>query len=121
MDTKKLLVLVLSWLLPGSGYWFVQQRLKSGILFLLIVPTYFLGICMLDFSTYFLHKHRFYYVLNFVIGLPGILFVNFATSTPQLVSSPDVIQLGFLCIAVSSLLNILLFSKIYFTLSKVSR
>lgn len=121
MNTKKLFVLFLTWLLPGSGYWFVQQRLKSGILFLLLVPTYVLGIYMLDFSTYFLSKHRFYYMLNFAIGFPGIIFASYAENTPQLVSSPDLLQLGLLCIAVSSLLNVLLFSKICFDLHKVSR
>ena len=120
MNTKKLFVLFLAWLFPGSGYWFVGQRLKSVVLFILVTPTYFLGIYMLDFSTYFLSKHRFYYILNFAIGFPGILFANYAENTAQLVSSPDVLQLGLLCIAVSSLLNVLLFSKICFILHKVS-
>ncbi|WP_372371300.1 DUF6677 family protein [Candidatus Uabimicrobium sp. HlEnr_7] len=117
---KKILILFLSWLVPGSGYWILRQKAKGIVFFFLIVSIYYLGIQMLDFSLYFLQKHHFYFTLNFAVGIPSIVFSSFANNQIKLSSSPDLNQLGFLCVAVSSLLNILLLSKTYFILSKVS-
>ncbi len=109
---QTIFIIFISWLIPGSGYWYLGQKTKAFLLFILITSCFVVGMAMTNFQNVAFTKETFWGQI--FVGLPAFIAANFTPPTPNTpVLNPQIFDTGLLYTYTSSLLNILVILQSY--------
>lgn len=101
--------LVLGWLVPGGGHWYLGHRKKAVFFFCVLVATFLAGFAMADFRNVSIERHRWYFLGQSFLGIPTAIAALTSEYLPPLNRPIPGEDLGTLYTCVAALLNALLF------------
>ena len=112
-----ILVVLLTWLIPGAGHYALGRRTQATVFFLTITGTYFFGMWLADFSNVSIERHGYYFLAQVFNGVETL--VAMVLTKGYLVDhvprhlGMDTLGVGILYTAVASLLNIIVMAHAF--------
>ena len=107
MKKNPALALLLAWLLPGAGHWYVGRRGRGALLCFVLVAMFALGVLLTDGGCVDLGRHPYASVLQAFQGLVAGAALLLTAGAPEL-SPARLNDLGMLFTLVGGALNVLL-------------
>lgn len=110
---KLFLAFILSWLIPGLGYFLVNKRVKAIIMFVAIISLVIAGIILTDFRDVRIEDNPYYYLGRFGGGLiwGGILL--FLHPAPRGLVPFPYFDIGHLYLCVAGTLNLIIALSVF--------
>ena len=99
--------MLLAWLLPGAGHWYVGQRAKGAIFCFLLVGLFALGALLTNGGCISLDRHPYALLLQGCEGLVAGAALALSAGSPEFPAS-RLGDLGMLLTLVGGALNVLL-------------
>jgi hypothetical protein len=107
MNKNPVLTVLLAWLLPGAGHWYLGQRVRGAIFCLLLAAVFTLGVVMTGGGCLSVQRHPYALALQACDGaVAGLAFV-FVGESPEPAAS-KLNDFGMLLTLVAGALNVLL-------------
>lgn len=116
---KPLLAVLLTWIVPGAGHWYLGRRKKAAFYFLIITATFLAGMAIADFRNINLDRHPFFFI-TYAFYAGAAIVAQLATQALPLVQPLANNDVGCLYSAVAGLLNILVMIDAYLVASGYS-
>ncbi len=110
------IALILGWLIPGAGHWYLGHRGKAILFLSVLTLTFTIGFGMAECRNVSIGRHPWYFLGQSFLGLPTVLgaLVTDWVSTAYPLNRPIPGEdMGTLYTCVASLLNGLLFLDAY--------
>ena len=107
MNKSPALTVLLAWLLPGAGHWYIGQRWKAVVFCLLLVTMFALGVALTEGGGIDTGRHLYAFLLQACGGIPAVVALVLTAGSPE----PPVSRLGdfgMLLTLVAGALNVLL-------------
>jgi hypothetical protein len=107
MKTRPLLALVLAWLLPGAGHWYIGQRVKAVLFCFILVAMFAAGVLITEGGCIDPGRHPWALALQAFDGLPAAAALVVTWGAAEFPAS-KLADLGMLLTLVAGGLNVLL-------------
>lgn len=119
---KTILLLVISWLVPGSGYWLAgkPRRYIGTVIFALLGLLILIGVFLADFRDVRVRDNPFYYAGRFGSGLTWLVTVLLLSPRPAGIISYQYFDIGHLYLCVAGALNVVVLLNILSRVYKVT-
>lgn len=119
---KIILVIIISWLIPGSGYWLLgKSRSYRGVFILgLLSLLILIGVLLADLRDVKFNDNPFYYVGRFGSGLTWLVTIFLLSSAPAGIIHYQYFDIGHLYLCVAGALNIVVLLTILNQLYRVT-
>ncbi|MBN2491861.1 MAG: hypothetical protein JXQ29_13525 [Planctomycetes bacterium] len=109
---KPVVAVVLTWIAPGAGHWYLGNRKKAIFYFVLLTGLYLAGMAIADFRNINLDRHPFFF-LTYIFYGGATLLAQILTQGLAMVRPLERLDVGCLYSAVAGLLNILVMIDAY--------
>ncbi|MFO7898527.1 MAG: DUF6677 family protein [Planctomycetota bacterium] len=107
MKKRYALTVLLAWLLPGLGHWYIGQRTKAILFCVLLLATFLTGVVITDGGCVDWGRHPYAFLLQAADGV--VAFATLAvTSSQHEFPASKLGDLGMLYTLVAGALNVLL-------------
>jgi len=107
MNKNPVLTVLLAWLLPGAGHWYLGQRVRGAIFCLLLAAVFTFGVVMTQGGCLSVQRHPYALILQAFDGaVAGLAFVLVGESPEPAASKLN--DFGMLLTLVAGALNVLL-------------
>ena len=107
MNKNPALTVLLAWLLPGAGHWYLGHRVRGVILCFLLVTIFTLGVLLTSGGCVNIQRHPYAFALQVFNGpMTGVAAV-LSVGLPELPAS-KLNDFGMLLTLVAGALNVLL-------------
>ena len=106
------LLVALTWLVPGLGHWFQGRRRRAAIVFVLLVGFFVLGTWMAAGTNLSRERHFYYWTGQLLLGLPAIA-AEILSGRPPVTGVLPLGDVGLLYACMPGLLNILVMLDVY--------
>jgi len=103
---------LLGFLVPGLGHWFVGRKLRGALIFTLLVGLFTVGTLLGDGANLDRERHFYYWGGQFLLGLPAIL-AELVHGHPLITRDIRYVDAGLVFGSVAGLLNILAMTDAY--------
>lgn len=98
-------IIVIAWLIPGSGHWFLGKRTKALVILGLILITLAAGLLLSDFRNVRFGDNPFYYVGRYGAGLVWLATIWLTQHTPRGIIPFRYFEIGLLYVCIAGALN----------------
>jgi len=102
------IALILAWVVPGLGHFYLGRRGKAVIFLVLIVGAFVYGMWLGDFNNVNPARYGKAFIAEILAGAPaaaGLVIARFQTATVD--EGPQIFDVSFVYICVAGLLNLL--------------
>ena len=107
MNKNPVPTVLLAWLLPGAGHWYLGHRVRGAVLCFLIVTTFTLGVLLTEGGCVSVGRHPYAFALQIFNGaITGVTALLTAGSSELPASKLN--DFGMLLTLVAGALNVLL-------------
>jgi len=107
MKKSPALALLLAWLLPGAGHWYVGQRVKGVVFCFLLIVLFATGMLLTEGGCIDLGRHPWAFALQVFEGAVSGVALLSTWGAPEVPAS-KLSDLGMLLTLVAGALNVLL-------------
>ena len=101
------LALLLAWLVPGAGHWYVGQRVKAVVFCFVLIGLFTTGVLLTDGGCVDLGRHPWAFLLQACDGLVAAAGLLLTAGAPEFPAS-KLGDLGMLLTLIGGALNVLL-------------
>ena len=116
---KSAVAVVLTWVVPGAGHWYLGYRRKAVFYFAVLTGLYVAGMAIADFRNISYERHPFFFLTYLWYG-GATLIAEVVTHGLTMVRPLERLDVGCLYSAVAGLLNILVMIDAYLLASGYS-
>ncbi|MDP6945608.1 MAG: hypothetical protein QF464_15775, partial [Myxococcota bacterium] len=67
------IALLLAWLVPGAGHWYLGRREKAVLFFSVLILLFGAGFLMGELRNVTLRDHPYYFIGQIFLGLPTVV------------------------------------------------
>ena len=107
MRKNPVLVVLLAWLVPGAGHWYIGQREKAVVFCALLVGLFTAGVVLTEGGCVSLQRHPYAFILQAFEGVAAGAALLITRHLPEFPASKQA-DLGMLLTLVGGALNVLL-------------
>ena len=107
MKRRYAVTVLLAWLVPGMGHWYIGQRIKGAIFCFLVTVTFATGVLITQGGCVDLGRHPYAFILQASNGLVALAALVFTWGSHEFPAS-TLGDLGMLYTLVAGALNVLL-------------
>jgi hypothetical protein len=102
------LALLIGWVIPGGGFWFIRRPLKALIVFCLISLLVVIGVLLADLRDVRFQDNPFYYLGRFGNGLIWLTCTYLMDYSPRGWVPLKYSEIGLLYICIAGALNLVI-------------
>lgn len=110
---KSLLSIILAWVIPGGGHWYLGYKGKALLYLVLILGTFVAGMMIADFRNISLDRHPIFFLGAYIWNGGATVVAWLLTEGKPITRQLDRLDVGCLYCAVAGLLNILIMIDAY--------
>ncbi len=107
MKRRYAVTVLLAWLVPGMGHWYIGQRVKGAAFFFLVTVTFATGVLITQGGCVDLGRHPYAFILQASNGLVALAALVLTWGSHEFPAS-TLGDLGMLYTLVAGALNVLL-------------
>lgn len=117
---KSLTAVLLTWLVPGAGHWYIGRRSQAVFYFLVITALFLAGLAIADFRNVHAGRHPYYFWGTYIFDGGATLAAYGLTYDLPMVRPLELLDVGCLYSAVAGLLNLLIMIDVFLRASGYS-
>lgn len=116
------LALILAWLVPGCGHFYLGRRGKAVIFLIAITGAFIYGMWLSDFENVNPYRYNKAFLAQVFAGAPAALgYISGQSGTKVVDEGPQIFDVSFVYTCVAGLLNLLVIMDAGFIAAKGGR